>query len=106
MTPMEKRGMLLLLLIFASLIPIKDGSCQEGLLKERIISSFSGKVPREWGEKVTGLKTRLNTGQKVLALTFDACGGPKGKGFDDKLINFLGREKIPVTLFISGKWID
>jgi peptidoglycan/xylan/chitin deacetylase (PgdA/CDA1 family) len=52
------------------------------------------------------VKTRLNTDQKVLALTFDACGGPKGSGYDATLIDFLTREAIPATLFISGKWVD
>ena len=103
---MEKKGLFILFLVFVFLFPIKGGSCQEGSIKERIISPFGGKVPKEWGEKVTGVKTRLNTDQKVLALTSDACGGPRGKGFDEKLISFLEREKIPVTLFISGKWID
>ena len=98
--------MFILFLVLAFLFPIKEGSCQEGTLRERIVSSFSGKVPKEWGEKVTGVKTRLNTDEKVLALTFDACGGPRGKGFDEKLINFLVRENISVTLFISGKWIN
>jgi len=54
------------------------------------------------GEGVRGVKTRLNTGQKVLALTFDACGGPGGSGYNGKLIEYLESEKIPATLFISG----
>jgi peptidoglycan/xylan/chitin deacetylase (PgdA/CDA1 family) len=79
---------------------------QEIPTKEQIIAKFSGRVPHEWGEVVEGVKTRLNTDQKVLALTFDACGGPKGNGYDVKLIDFLTSEGIPATLFISGKWLD
>jgi peptidoglycan/xylan/chitin deacetylase (PgdA/CDA1 family) len=79
---------------------------QEIQTKEQIISTFSGRAPKEWGERVKGVKTRLNTDQKVLALTFDACGGPKGSGYDAKLIDFLTSEAIPATLFISGKWMD
>jgi peptidoglycan/xylan/chitin deacetylase (PgdA/CDA1 family) len=97
--------MLLLLFIFF-LGNIDRSQCQESQTKERIISAFSGKVPKEWGEVVTGVKTRLNTDQRVIALTFDACGGPKGNGYDAKLINFLTSEAIPATLFISGRWID
>ena len=82
------------------------GQCQESPTKEKIISAFSGKVPQEWGEVVTGVKTRLDTHQRVIALTFDACGGPKGNGYDAKLINFLTSEAIPATLFIGGGWID
>jgi peptidoglycan/xylan/chitin deacetylase (PgdA/CDA1 family) len=79
---------------------------QEIRTKEQIIAKFSGRVPHEWGEVVKGVKTRLNTDQKVLALTFDACGGPKGSNYDEKLIQYLEKEKISATLFISGKWID
>ncbi len=79
---------------------------QEIRIKEQVIAKFSVRVPGEWGEVVKGVKTRLNTDQKVLALTFDACGGPKGTGYDATAINFLTREEIPATLFISGKWID
>ncbi len=85
---------------------IESGLSQEIQTRERIISTFAGKAPQEWGEVVKGVKTRLNTDQKVLALTFDACGGPKGSRYDAKLIDFLTSEAIPVTLFISGKWID
>ena len=80
--------------------------CQEVQRREKIISTFSGRIPREWGVRVRGVKTRLKTDQKVLALTFDACGGMKGDGYDDRLIKYLEREKIPGTLFLSGRWID
>ena len=75
-------------------------------LRENILVSFIGKVPRQWGENVAGTKTRLHADQKIIALTFDACGGTRGSGYDAKLINFLKREKIPATLFLSGRWID
>lgn len=79
---------------------------QEIRTKEEIIAKFSGRIPHEWGEIVKGVKTRLITDQKVLALTFDACGGPKGGGYNAVLIDFLTREAIPATLFISGKWVN
>jgi peptidoglycan/xylan/chitin deacetylase (PgdA/CDA1 family) len=82
------------------------GQCQERPIKEEIVSTFTGRVPRKWGERVPGVKTRLNTDHKVIALTFDACGGPRGNGYDAKLIEYLKHEKIPATLFLSGKWID
>jgi peptidoglycan/xylan/chitin deacetylase (PgdA/CDA1 family) len=83
-----------------------QGLCQESSNRERTISRFSGKIPREWGERVRGVKTKLNTDHKVIALTFDACGGTGGNGYDAKLIEYLKSERIPATLFISGKWID
>ena len=119
-----------ILFFFFSLSNIDSGSPQDIQTKERIISTFIRRTPRQWGEVVTGVnpvrnssgasnpaaeqrsvisngvKTRLNTDQKVLALTFDACGGPKGSGYDGKLIEYLESEKIPATLFISGRWMD
>ena len=85
---------------------IESAQPQELRTKEQILSKFSGRVPHEWGEVVKGVKTRLDTDQKVLALTFDACGGPKGSNYDGKLIQYLENEKIPATLFFSGKWMD
>jgi peptidoglycan/xylan/chitin deacetylase (PgdA/CDA1 family) len=85
---------------------IESAQPQEIRTREQIIGKFSGHAPHEWGEVVKGVKTRLNTDQKVLALTFDACGGPRGSGYDAKLIDFLTGEAIPATLFISGKWMD
>jgi peptidoglycan/xylan/chitin deacetylase (PgdA/CDA1 family) len=85
---------------------IASAQPQETRTREQIIAKFSGRAPREWGEVVQGVKTRLNTDQNVLALTFDACGGPKGSGYDAMLIDFLTREAIPATLFISGQWIN
>jgi len=85
---------------------IESAQPQEIRTKEQIIAKFSGRVPQEWGEVVKGVKIGLNTDQKVLALTFDACGGPKGSDYDEKLIQYLEKKKIPATLFISGKWID
>lgn len=66
----------------------------------------SNKDPAEWGEKVTGIKTRLDTANKVMALTFDACGGSAGSRYDRKLLEYLMAEKIPATLFINSRWID
>jgi peptidoglycan/xylan/chitin deacetylase (PgdA/CDA1 family) len=43
---------------------------------------------------------------RALALTFDACGGPGGKGYDGALIGFLRQEQIPATLFVNARWID
>jgi peptidoglycan/xylan/chitin deacetylase (PgdA/CDA1 family) len=104
---MIKKDPILLIFFFAAFVGIAgQGLCQESLNRERIISRFSAKVPREWGEKVSGIKSKLDTDRKVIALTFDACGGPRGNGYDAKLVQYLKSEKIPATLFLSGKWID
>ncbi|MDO9509596.1 MAG: polysaccharide deacetylase family protein [Thermovirgaceae bacterium] len=62
--------------------------------------------PLEWGQEVTGVVTRFDPGGKqMVALTFDACGGGRGTGFDSDLVAFLRRERIPATLFINARWI-
>ena len=75
-------------------------------LHQQISSRFSGKIPRLWGENVPGVRTRLATNEKVIALTLDACGSAKGSGVDAALMDFLERERIPATLFINARWID
>jgi peptidoglycan/xylan/chitin deacetylase (PgdA/CDA1 family) len=75
-------------------------------LKTKIITAF-GKMPAgQWGEFVPGVKEALLTTDKIIAFTFDACGGRNGNGYDRELIEYLQKEKIPATLFVSGKWID
>lgn len=42
------------------------------------------------------------TSAKSVALTLDACSGK----FDDDLIEFLIRNRIPATIFATKKWLD
>ncbi|MEI7890431.1 MAG: polysaccharide deacetylase family protein [bacterium] len=74
--------------------------------RNEIISKFKDIKPEQWSEQVNGVKTSLNTNAKVIALTFDACGGDGKNGYDQKLIDYLEKEKIPATLFVGGKWIE
>jgi len=73
---------------------------------QEVSDRFSARKPSQWGERVTGVLTRLDTSDKVIALTLDACGSAKGRGVDSRLIDFLIREQIPATLFINARWID
>jgi peptidoglycan/xylan/chitin deacetylase (PgdA/CDA1 family) len=82
----------------------KDKNYQD--LRNSISTKYAHITPGKWGEFVKGVETFLATDEKVVALTFDACGGRGGNKFDSSLINFLRREKIPATLFVTGKWID
>lgn len=41
-------------------------------------------------------------GSKRIALTLDACSGK----FDDQLIGFLIRKRIPATIFATKKWLN
>jgi len=75
-------------------------------LKKKVIHEFIQAQPGRWGEFVKGVSEDLKTPEKCIAFTFDACGGEKGTGFDKELIEFLQQEKIPATLFITGRWID
>jgi len=75
------------------------------LLREIISTEFSGQIPHEWGESVSGVKTRLKTKDKVVALGVDTCD-LMDKGQDAKLIKFLAAENIPATLFVCGEWAD
>ena len=59
------------------------------VLEDRLQQTYGDKEPLEWGENVTGVRTRLDTYDRVIALTLDACGGSKGSGYDKKLVSFL-----------------
>ncbi|GAE28379.1 polysaccharide deacetylase [Halalkalibacter wakoensis JCM 9140] len=69
------------------------------------LSLYENKEPTQWGEFVEGVKTQMDTEEKVIALTFDACGGPYGNGYDEELMEFLKTEDVPATLFINERWI-
>ena len=75
------------------------------LLREIIRTEFSGQVPHEWGESVSGVRTRLKTEDKALAIGVDACD-LMGQGEDAKLIRFFATENVPATLFLCGEWVD
>jgi peptidoglycan/xylan/chitin deacetylase (PgdA/CDA1 family) len=74
-------------------------------LEKSLVDRYAAASPTKWGETISGVKTRLHTKDKVIALTFDACGGKDGSGYDEKLIQYLIQEKVPATLFINARWI-
>ena len=74
-------------------------------LKKRILDQFRDPKPGRFSEFVKSTKKDRNTRQKVIALTFDACGG-RHSGYDARLIEYLRQEKIQATLFVSGLWIE
>jgi peptidoglycan/xylan/chitin deacetylase (PgdA/CDA1 family) len=75
-------------------------------LKAKIIAGLGNTPAGSWGEFVRGVDEKLLTQKKIIAFTFDACGGKNGNGYDKELIDYLHTENIPATLFVSGKWID
>lgn len=44
-------------------------------------------------------------GAPTLALTFDACGGPGGAGYDAGLVQLLRSSGVAATLFLNRRWI-
>ncbi|MBS1508449.1 MAG: polysaccharide deacetylase family protein [Bacteroidetes bacterium] len=74
--------------------------------KKKTLARLGNLKPGKFGEVVPGVIQKLGGSGKIVALTFDACGGPTGSGYDKELIDYLKHEKIPATLFISGRWIE
>lgn len=74
--------------------------------RARIVTEFAGRRPRAWGLAIPGVATTVTTEAPSIALTFDACGGPGGDGYDAALIEYLKKEQVPATLFFTSKWIS
>jgi peptidoglycan-N-acetylglucosamine deacetylase len=61
-----------------------------------------GKSPMA-GVAISGVTTH----EQVVALTFDACATKmQANGFDDRIFDILMREKIPVTIYMTGTWAE
>ncbi len=76
---------------------------------EKLAVEVNGKVYEEssqFSEYVSGVKTRLNTDDKVISLTLDACGGEFGSGYDNDLISFLIEQNIKADLFVNARWVE
>ncbi len=74
--------------------------------KSQALEKLKNNKPGKFGEFIPGVMETVATDEKNLALTFDACGGLHGNGFDRDLIDFLKQENLPATLFITGGWIE
>ncbi|MDQ0150652.1 polysaccharide deacetylase family protein [Eubacterium multiforme] len=84
----------------------KDNKEENTVTLEQIEEKYKGKTPKEFSEKTTGVLNHIKTKDKVVFLTFDACGGKYGSDYDKELIDYLKKEKIEATLFINSRWID
>lgn len=69
----------------------------------QIQQQFGGRVPKLWGLAVPGVVTHCTAAS--VALTFDACGGPGGAGYDGRLIGALRKHHVPATMFLNARWI-
>lgn len=74
-------------------------------LRKKLEDEYGHVVPLQWGEAIPGVKRKIRTSEKVIALTFDACGSPTGMALDQALLDFLEQEQVPATLFINARWI-
>ncbi|MFB8134639.1 MULTISPECIES: polysaccharide deacetylase family protein [Streptomyces] len=81
-------------------------SASRAVTRADIVTRYGHAVPHTWGFDAPAVVHALPTTGRVIALTFDACGGPGGSGYDRALIDFLRRRDIPATLFINSRWID
>ncbi|MFJ3217694.1 polysaccharide deacetylase family protein [Kitasatospora sp. NPDC086801] len=74
--------------------------------RAELVDRYGGTEPTTWGMDIAGVITELPGGESATALTFDACGGPGGSGYDADLIDFLRKRSVPATLFLNSRWID
>jgi peptidoglycan/xylan/chitin deacetylase (PgdA/CDA1 family) len=81
-------------------------SAAVALTRDEVVARYGRLAPRSWGFGGPGVVRGLGTTRRVVALTFDACGGPGGSGYDAALIAFLRRREVPATLFLNSRWID
>lgn len=76
-----------------------------------VAARYGAAIPTAWGMDLPGIVTALNApvdaaGRPRVALTFDACGGGGGSGYDQALIDGLRAAGVPATLFLNLRWIE
>lgn len=88
--------------------PTAPPSAGAALGRGEIVAKYGRQPPTYWGLSAPGVIVR-GTSQAVaagrVALTFDACGGGSGSGYDAELIALLRRREVPATLFLNHRWI-
>ncbi len=47
-----------------------------------------------------------NRDSRTIALTFDACPTNLPDEYDEQVVNILLRDRVPATLFLSGRWVE
>jgi peptidoglycan/xylan/chitin deacetylase (PgdA/CDA1 family) len=88
------------------LAPQTAPAAAPAVTRAQVVARYGHLEPRTWGFEAPGVVRALPTTQRVIALTFDACGGPGGSGYDQSLIDFLRQREVPATLFLNSRWID
>ncbi|MER6030710.1 polysaccharide deacetylase family protein [Streptomyces sp. NPDC001851] len=90
----------------ASVPPATASTAHSPATRAQIVARYGRSVPRTWGFDAPGVVHSLPPTTRDIALTFDACGGPGGSGYDQALIDLLRARHIPATLFLNSRWID
>lgn len=87
--------------------PVPSATRQPGAATvAELEARYNGVAPRAWGLQVPGVVRSIPAdGAKVVALTFDACGGRGGSGYDAALVDLLRRNQVKATLFLNYRWI-
>jgi len=86
--------------------PRPAAAAAPALTRAQVVARYGHLSPHTWGFDAPGVLRVLPAAGRVIALTFDACGGRRGSGYDQDLIEFLRRHEIPATLFLNARWID
>lgn len=73
--------------------------------RQRIEAEFSKDLPGRFSEFSGRGRADKGPDHKVIAFTFDACGG-RNDGYNKALIDYLRAERLPATLCVTGVWID
>jgi hypothetical protein len=63
--------------------------------KEAITLKYKGVKPVVFSQWAPGVKTRIDTDEKIAVITLDACGGKRGAVTTASLSIFSGRIKYP-----------
>jgi peptidoglycan/xylan/chitin deacetylase (PgdA/CDA1 family) len=69
-----------------------------------VIASLQGSFPRRFGDHIRGIKRGFRPRGDELALTLDLCDGVGAGAIDEEMFAFLRREKIPASVFVSGRF--
>jgi len=70
-------------------------------------SSGGGAMGSSAPAVLTRIVRRVRSVAPVVVITFDACATRlQANGFDRPLYDLLLRERLPATVFVSGRWIE
>ncbi|WP_431709539.1 polysaccharide deacetylase family protein [Glutamicibacter uratoxydans] len=79
---------------------------EAALSSAQAVERYTGKPAGEFGLEVPGIQLSLPAGSRAATLTFDACGGANGSGYDAALIQALRTHRVPATLFVNQRWAE